>query len=111
MEYVEVYRRVCPEIASDTLQPLLQPGILACITVTSNESLQNLYAMAGPGGQPQLRDIPLVVAGERQAALAADLGFTRPVVIAANAGDAAMLAAVAEHFLPRHGAGTGRVDA
>lgn len=99
VEYVEVYRRVCPEDTAATLQPLLQPGILACITVTSNESLQNLYAMAGPAGQPLLRDIPLVVAGERQAELAVNLGFTRPAVIAANAGDVAMLAAVAEHFL------------
>ena len=37
---------------------LLQPGYLDAITVTSNETLQNLYDMAGTEGQPLLRDIP-----------------------------------------------------
>ncbi len=107
VDYVEVYRRVCPEVAAETMRQLLQPGFLACITITSNETLENLYAMAGPRGQPLLRDIPLVVAGGRQAALAATLGFTQPPVIAVNAGDAALLAAVAENFLPARGAAAG----
>ena len=102
VDYVEVYRRVCPEVAEETMRQLLQPGVLDCITITSNETLQNLYTMAGPRGQPLLRDIPLVVAGERQAALAAALGFAPPARIAANAGDAAMLAAVTEKFSPGH---------
>ena len=110
VEYVEVYRRVCPEVAAETMRQLLRPGALDCITITSNEILQNLYVLAGPRGQPLLRDIPLVVAGGRQAELAATLGFTRPSVIAANAGDAAMLAAVTENFLPGRGATAGPVN-
>lgn len=109
VDYVEVYRRVCPEVAADTMWQLLQPGVLTCITITSNETLENLYTMAGHRGQPLLRDIPLVVAGGRQAALAAALGFTQPPVIAANAGDAALLAAVAEHFLQGGGTAAGPV--
>jgi len=103
VEYVEVYRRACPEVAADAMEQLLQPGALDCITITSNETLQNLYAMAGPRGQPLLRDIPLVVAGGRQAALAVTFGFTQPPVIAANASDAAMLAAVTDKFLRESG--------
>ena len=110
VDYVEVYRRVCPEVAAETMWQLLQPGALDCITITSNETLQNLYAMAGPTGQPLLRDIPLVVAGSRQAVLAETLGFTQPPVIAGNAGDAALLAAVTENFLPGRGATAGPVN-
>jgi uroporphyrinogen-III synthase len=107
VDYVAVYQRVCPEVAAETMQQLLQPGFLACITITSNETLENLYTMAGPRGQPLLREIPLVVVGERQAALAARLGFTQLPVIAGNAGDAALLAAVTENFLSGRGAPTG----
>ena len=107
VDYVTVYQRVCPEVAAETMQQLLQPGFLACITITSNETLQNLYTMAGPRGQPLLRDIPLVVVGERQAALAARLGFTQLPVIAGNAGDAALLAAVTENFLSGRGVPAG----
>ena len=75
VEYVEVYRRVCPTVDAGLMQQLLQPGYLDYITITSNEALQNLFAMAGKEGQAALRQIPLVVVGERQARLAAQLGF------------------------------------
>ena len=94
VEYVEVYRRARPDVDPDTLLALLQPGYLAAITVTSNETLQNLYDMAAEQGQPLLRDIPLVVASARQAALAAQLGFTQGAVIAGHASDEAMMAGV-----------------
>ncbi len=94
VEYVEVYRRARPDVDPDTLLALLQPGYLAAITVTSNETLQNLYDMAAEQGQPLLRDIPLVVASTRQAALAAQLGFTQGAVIAGHASDEAMIAGV-----------------
>jgi uroporphyrinogen-III synthase len=90
VEYVEVYRRSCPEDGSATLLPLLREQRLDVVTATSNETLQNLFDMAGIEGQPLLRDIPLVVASTRQAALAARLGFRQGAVIAGHASDAAM---------------------
>lgn len=96
VEYVEVYRRVRPAVDLDTMMTLLQSGYLAVITVTSNETLQNLYDMAGAEGQSLLRDIPLVVASTRQAALAAQLGFRQGVVIAGHASDEAMSAGVGQ---------------
>jgi len=96
VEYVEVYRRARPDVDHDTVLALLQPGYLAAITVTSNETLQNLYDMAGAGGQPLLRAIPLVVASTRQAALAARLGFMQGAVIAGHASDEAMAAGVGQ---------------
>lgn len=95
VDYVEVYRRACPQDGSQLLQ-LLQQGGVDVITATSNETLQNLFDMAGAEGQPLLRDIPLVIAGKRQAELAARLGFRQGAVIAGHAGDASMAAAVDE---------------
>jgi uroporphyrinogen-III synthase len=50
--------------------------------------------MAGPEGQPLLLKIPLVVMGTRQAALAQQLGFVHAPLIAANASDEAIAAAI-----------------
>ena len=94
VDYVEVYRRVCPETDSQLMRSLLQPGALDVITVTSNETLQNLFTIAGVSGQPQLRTLPLVVASERQAQLAQELGFEHAAVVAENAGDAALVEAM-----------------
>ena len=94
VDYVEVYRRICPPDSAAKLLPLLVAHRLGVITVTSNEVLQNLFDMAGNDGQPLLREIPLVVASRRQAALAAQLGFRQGAVIAGHASDEAMAAGV-----------------
>jgi len=99
VDYVEVYQRKCPVVDARRMQALLQPGYLDCITITSNESLQNLLTMAGSEGQPLLLNIPLVVIGIRQAALAQQLGFVHAPVIAANASDEAIAAAIQQREL------------
>ncbi len=96
VDYVEVYRRVCPAVDPGLMQRLLQPGYLDCITITSNEALQNLFALAGTEGQAALRQIPLVVVGTRQARLAAQLGFVHAPLVAEHASDAALVAALAQ---------------
>jgi len=99
VDYVEVYRRACPLVDPQEIMPYWQPGTLDVITITSNESLQNLFDMAGVEGQPQLREIPLLAVGERQAALAQQLGFTRQPVLAEHASDEAIVAALKEFNL------------
>jgi len=94
VDYVEVYRRACPDIDPQFMRSLLQPGMLDVVTVTSNETLQNLFAMAGQEGQPLLRTLPLVVVSERQAQLAQELGFEHAAIVAENAGDAALIEAL-----------------
>ena len=94
VDYVEVYRRACPVVDADAMLALLQPGYLDYITVTSNETLQNLYDMAGAAGQPLLCELPLVVVSKRQSVLARQLGFRREPQLAANACDEAIVAAV-----------------
>ena len=91
VDYVEVYRRACPATEPGALAHFWQPGAVDLITITSNESLQNLYDMAGPQGRPLLRERQLVVISQRQVLLAAELGFRRKPLVAANAGDEAVL--------------------
>jgi uroporphyrinogen-III synthase len=97
VEYVEVYRRVCPVIDPGDIAHYWQPGAVDLITVTSNESLQNLYTMAGPQGRPPLREMQLVVISQRQVVLAAELGFRHQPRVAANAGDEAILDALLDY--------------
>ena len=94
VDYVEVYRRACPAVAAAAMLELLQPGYLDYITVTSNETLKNLFDMAGAAGQPLLCELPLVVVSQRQSLLARQLGFKREPLLAANASDAAIVDAV-----------------
>lgn len=94
VDYIEVYRRACPAADADAMLELLQPGCLDFITVTSNETLQNLFDMAGVAGQPLLRELPLVVVSKRQSMLARQLGFKQEPLLAVNASDEAIVAAV-----------------
>jgi len=94
VDYVEAYRRACPVVDAAAMLELLQPGYLDFITVTSNETLQNLFDMAGAAGQPLLCEASLVVVSQRQSMLARQLGFKREPLLAANASDAAIVAAV-----------------
>jgi uroporphyrinogen-III synthase len=96
VDYVEVYRRVCPDVDDATLERLLQPGYLDCITITSNEALQNLESLAGPGRRAALHRIPLVVIGARQAHLARELGYAPAARVAAHAGDEYIVAALGQ---------------
>jgi len=92
VEYAEVYRRNCPAVDPETLLHYWQPGSLDVITAASNETLENLFEMAGPEGQPMLREQQLVVPGPRQVACAKKLGFKKIPVVAENASDEAMVA-------------------
>ena len=94
VRYAEVYRRVRPDVDPDDLMPLWKSGAVDIITVSSNETLMNLFDMAGKNGQPLLCRLPLVVVSKRAAVLAARLGFRLPAQVAGNASDDAVLAAL-----------------
>jgi len=94
VDYVEAYRRACPVVDTAAMLELLQPGYLDYVTVTSNETLQNLFDMAGAAGQLLLCEVPLVVVSQRQALLARQLGFKQEPLLAARASDAAIVAAL-----------------
>lgn len=93
VEYAEVYRRARPagdlgRLVSHTPPPNL-------ITATSNETLQNLYDMAGEAQRDWLLRQQLVVISARAAELAARLGFHRPAIVAAENSEQGMVDAMA----------------
>ena len=94
VEYAEAYRRVRPEADTGRLLRHWARGELDVITVTSSEGLHNLYDMVGKLGRQWLRKTPLVVASERMVPLARELGFRLPPVVAEDATDEAMAAAL-----------------
>ncbi|MGB5439533.1 MAG: uroporphyrinogen-III synthase [Gammaproteobacteria bacterium] len=105
--YAEVYSRSCPVINFQTVIEVLQQDNLDIVTAASNETLQNLFVMAGTQGQPLLREKLLVVPGQRQLELAEQLGFVKKPLVAGNASDEAMMA-VLKKIISRKGAKTRR---
>lgn len=87
------YRRQCPELAPDALAEILRAGPIEAVLLSSGEGLQNLLTLLSRVESTKFRDICLVVPSTRVAGMAREAGF-RQVSAAANASDAAMLAAL-----------------
>lgn len=101
--YAEVYRRVRP--AGAGVPPLDR---VDAAVVTSVEGLENLCAMVPRGRLEALLATPLVVVSGRLASAAAERGWQAPVVVAARAGDDAVVAALAAWRRTLPDAGPGR---
>ena len=94
VDYAECYRRAKPDI---DVNPLLQQWVrnqVDIIIVTSDEGLHNMYELVGELGRQWLMKTPLVVVSDRTAALAQQMGFTQPSIIATKASDEALLQAM-----------------
>lgn len=94
VDYVEAYRRGVPNADTGKLMKHWARGEIDVVTVTSSEALRNLYDMVGKLGQQWIRRTPLVVLSERTAELARELGFRETPVVAEEASDEGLLAAV-----------------
>lgn len=101
VQYAEVYQRVKPLFDRNTSRQQLSKswGELAikAITVTSNESLQNLYDMLEQPGKHEMLKTLLIVASQRGFELAQSLGF-KSIKLAASAMNDHMLEAVENAF-------------
>lgn len=94
VDYAEVYRRVRPTGELSDYLTAAQRDALDVIIVTSNEGVENLFAMAGERWRPWLLQQQLVVVGPRAAQRARELGFVQPAFIAAQASDEGLINAV-----------------
>jgi uroporphyrinogen-III synthase len=94
VEYIEVYRRRCPQRRPDNLIRGWHKMVDA-VTVTSGDILDNLFRMLGEEGGALLRTTPLVVVSERLAAYAAHAGCQR-IHVARSALDEDLLATLCE---------------
>lgn len=94
LEYAECYRRVKPGADAGALLHLWARGELNAATVTSGESLHNLFDMVGKLGQQWLKKTPLFAPHERIAQIARELGLERVIVTAS--GDEGVVAGLIE---------------
>ncbi len=92
--YAECYRRVRPATDAAPLAARLAGGGLDIVTVTSVETLHNLIDMLDLPSRARLRCLPIAVVGHRQAEACRALDWTREPVIARDASDEAILAAL-----------------
>ena len=94
--YAEVYRRIQPRAdAGEVIELGLQGGI-DVIVITSAESFDNLLVMAGERGEPWLHASAYVVVSERVAQRVQASGVRVPAIVAACAGDEALIDALVE---------------
>lgn len=98
VSYAEVYWRAIPALDPAELIQHWQRGEIQAATVTSNETLQNLYDLVGNAGRDYLRTTSLVVVSDRGRVLAQSLGFSAPVLLAREASDAAIISALIQYF-------------
>ncbi len=90
VDYAQVYQRRCPQVDVEPLLDRWRTGEIQAITVTSGESLRNLWELLGEAGQALMSGATLVVASERIAETARDLGCQGEIRVADDATDDAM---------------------
>ncbi|MEQ8515423.1 MAG: uroporphyrinogen-III synthase [Chromatocurvus sp.] len=95
VDELRCYRRSAPDVTPEALQGLLRRERIGGILVSSGEVLDNLMALlqSGENTKLTLTGLTLVVPSLRVAEQARVAGWS-DVVVAANASDAAMLAAL-----------------
>ena len=99
--YAEVYQRVKPHqdagISRQELSKNWNDLQIEALTVTSNESLQNLYDMLEQPGKGVMLSTKLIVASQRCYELAQKLGF-KSIILAQSALNQHMLEAVESNW-------------
>lgn len=95
VQQLAVYRRVCPSGVS--VAPLLQCWATQGIDIVvshSGESLTHLLTLLGETGRTYWQNTPLLVVSSRMAALAKDYHHASQIIVACNASDTAVIAAL-----------------
>lgn len=106
VDELRCYRRSAPDTDPRILQRLLREESVSRILISSGESLDNLMALLQQveDMHARLADVALVVPSQRIAEQAREAGW-RMVLVAANASDDAMLAALQHSMSVRGEAG------
>ena len=94
LEYAECYRRSKPSIDTAPLLHRWARGEIHGVTVTSGESLHNLFDLLGKLGQQWLKKTPLFVPHERIAQIAREMGLAQ--VIVTSPGDEGLITGLSE---------------
>ena len=92
--YAECYRRVLPRHPDATNLARLLRGEIDILILTSIEGARNLSTLVGESGRARLLATPAVVVSARLATTCRELGFHAELCVAAQASDAAIVAAL-----------------
>ena len=95
---LEVYRRSVPAINArviDEIEGRWATDGIDVVTLTSVETLQNLFAMLTEGGRRHLRSTVFATVSERIVARARELGLTGLGLVSRNADDESLIGAIA----------------
>ncbi|MFV2055796.1 MAG: uroporphyrinogen-III synthase [Thiohalomonadales bacterium] len=98
VEYAECYRRVKPSVNAELLLKAWARDEIDVVTLTSNESLHNLYDIVGKAGQRWLQKTALLGVSERLRDAAIQLDLQGDIRIADNASDKAIITALTQWF-------------
>jgi uroporphyrinogen-III synthase len=93
VDYLDVYKRIIPDVDSSPVSLLIEQDKLDVITITSGEALQNLLVMLEEKYHQRLFQVALVVISNRIRQIAADLGFKR-IAVTQSPSDIAILETV-----------------
>ncbi len=91
VDYVEVYRRDCPQYDADFIDRVCSPNMPELVVVTSNSGLQNLFALLNPEQRRRLLGKQLIVMGQRMLEFSREFGFITPPIFAEENSDEGIL--------------------
>ena len=91
VEYIEVYKRNCPDYDRALLEQVWSDGGPEIIIVTSSEALQNLFDILSIEQQKILLRKRLVTISKRIVKMAKELGFSHQTLFAEEASDVGIL--------------------
>ena len=94
VDYAEVYRRDCPEHDKDVTSQLWVRDTPDAVIVTSNNGLQNLFALLNDEQRSILLSKQLIVMGERMLDFSIGFGFANPPILAEENSDEGILKAI-----------------
>lgn len=94
---LNLYRRELPVTSMHLIAEIFESNRLDLISITSNESLDNLVTLASIH-LPKLLQLPLVVNSQRAVAKAKQIGFLKPPLVACPPGDEGQIAAIKQYF-------------
>ena len=94
IEYLDVYLRGLPQTVDANILASIRNLHLDLFIVTSNQGLENLLSLVGPGFSARLYKTPLVVISERMLKRAQELGFSGDIQVAHQASNQALIDAL-----------------
>jgi len=98
VEYVELYRRVLPDVEPGVTKGLWLSERPDAVLLTSAEGLRNLLQMTGDEEKPLLLNTRLVVISQRLKGVAESSGFTAAITVAKGYSDDDFMMALIELF-------------